>query len=228
MTQSIDQVQQQIAYSFTNSDLLELALTHGSAGKTLEDNQRLEFLGDAVLGLVIADWLYQNHPQAPEGDLDHMRASIVNGPNLAKIATKLDLDAVLTVSEAHQRHHPKASDSMLEDALEALFGAIYLDGGLDAARHTIEALFTQSLQRASKNSLLANPKGRLQEWTQKHHAGSTPLYRELSRNGPDHDRTYTVEVEVAGRSLGQGTGSSIKDAERLAAEAAIEQLDSQA
>ena len=226
MLQNLDSLQQQIAYSFENNDLLKRALTHSSVGADLADNQRLEFLGDSVLGLVIADSLFKTHPEAPEGILDHMRASIVNGNSLAKLARKLQLDAVLNVSEAQQRHLPAPSNSMLEDALEALLGAIYLDGGLPAARETIETLFAEALDQASDNSSSANPKGRLQEWTQKHHEGTTPIYKELERTGPDHDRNYIVEVEIAGKCLGQGSGSSLKQAERKAAQAAIDSLAS--
>ena len=224
MLPELNNLQNRIDYSFANSDLLRLALTHSSAGVGVLDNQRLEFLGDAVLGIVVAEWLFTTHPDIPEGNLDHMRASIVNGESLAKLARSLDLTAALKVSDAQQKHLPEPSDSMLEDALEALLGAIYLDGGLEAARRFIETHFEKLLKEATTNSLHSNPKGRLQEWTQKHHAGAIPVYTEIERIGPDHDRSYNVSVTVDDQTLGEGSGSSIKEAERYAAVAALEAL----
>lgn len=224
MTDPLQDLQARIQYRFQQLDLLELALTHGSVAPGVADNQRLEFLGDAVLGLVIAESLFTQHPEAPEGILDHMRASIVNGASLSQLARKLDIGAALIVSDAHRQHLPEPSNSMLEDALEALIGAIYLDGGHSAAQRWVQLHFKRLIEQSSKNSLQANPKGRLQEWTQKHHEGAIPIYEELTRSGPDHERSYTVAVRVAGQRLGEGSASSIKEAERLAAEAALNAL----
>jgi len=224
MNQTLNAFQNRIGYRFREEKRLQTACTHASVGEEAADNQRLEFLGDAVLGLVIAEALYNRFPGAQEGALDHMRASIVNGRSLTKIARELNLGGALIVSEAHRQHLPEPSDSMLEDALEAVIGAIYQDGGLDAARHCILSHFDPLLQSANPDTTRQNPKGRLQEWTQKHHQGATPIYKEIGRHGPDHDRIYTVEVQIEGHVLGHGQGSSIKEAERLAAQSALRAL----
>lgn len=224
MNRTFTALEKQIGYTFQKKEWLQLACTHSSLAQGVADNQRLEFLGDAVLGLIIAESLYQRFPDAAEGALDHMRAGIVNGRSLAEIARELDLDTFLLVSDAHREHLPEPSDSMLEDALEALIGAIYQDGGLQAAEAFIFRHFSRQMEQANPDADPQNPKGRLQEWTQKHHAGATPLYTELSRSGPDHDRSYTVEVSVQGHVLGQGEGSSIKVAEREAAQNALRTL----
>lgn len=224
MTDTSQDLEARIQYSFQQPELLKLALTHGSMAAGVDDNQRLEFLGDAVLGLIIAEALFSRHLEAPEGILDHMRASIVNGPSLAQLARKLAIGDALIVSAAHRQHLPEPSNSMLEDGLEALIGAIYLDGGYPAAQGWVQLQFKSLINQSTKNSLQANPKGRLQEWTQKHHNGATPIYEELTRSGPDHERSYTVAVQVAGQRLGQGSARSIKEAERLAAEAALNAL----
>jgi len=224
MNSNLPELQERIAYSFQDVSWLLLACTHASQGTGVDDNQRLEFLGDAVLGLVIAEALYTRFPDSDEGALDHMRAGIVNGRSLAGIARNLQLGEALIVSEAHRRHLPEPSDSMLEDGLEALIGAVYQDGGLDAARGFILRHFQALLDAASPDGPQLNPKGRLQEWTQKHHQGATPQYEELERMGPDHDRTYKVQVRIEGHILGQGVSSSIKEAERIAAQNALRAL----
>jgi ribonuclease-3 len=162
MTDRLQTLQTRIDYRFQQLDRLELALTHGSVAAGIDDNQRLEFLGDAVLGLIIAESLFAKHPEAPEGLLDHMRATIVNGASLAQLARKLEIGAALMISAAHRQHLPEPSNSMLEDALEAIIGAIYLDGGYVAAQRWVCVHFNDLIDQSSENSLQANPKGRLQ------------------------------------------------------------------
>lgn len=188
------------------------------------DNQRLEFLGDAVLDLVVAEKLFHQFPGADEGALDRARASIVNGKNLARTAEKWQLGKYLQVSEAHRKHHPQPSQAMLEDALEALFGAVYLDSGLEAARKTINHFFGEQIESLALSTGSQNPKGRLQEWSQKHRAGEVPIYLELPAEGPDHNRTYRAAVQIGEEILGRGAGSSKKSAEARAAEAALQTL----
>ncbi len=213
-----------IGYSFKKPQLLELALTHSSCDLATGDNQRLEFLGDAVLDLVIAEALYQTYDRIDEGTLDRLRAGIVNGKSLAKKALQIGLDRNLQVSDAHREHHPEPSHAMLEDALEALIGAIFLDSGLDDARRTILQLFGQNIREADISNLSKNPKGRLQEWAQQVHDGATPEYQSIAEEGPDHDRHYTVSVSLQGQELAQGAGSSKKAAESAAAKAALKKL----
>ena len=221
----LNDFQNKIGYQFSDSQLLNRAFTHKSCESDQENNERLEFLGDAVIGLTIAEALYKNYSDQDEGTLDHMRASLVNGKALAKKARELGIDHLLQVSEAQRQHHPRHTSAMLEDALEALTGAIYLDSGIEAARSFILRVFDREIHTAPETSDTNNPKGRLQEWLQKHHAGVTPKYTLLSAEGPDHSRSFEVAVEFDGRELGRGQGSSKKAAEIAAAKQAVATLD---
>tara|TARA_E500000178_G_scaffold152812_1_gene152596 strand:+ start:560 stop:1222 length:663 start_codon:yes stop_codon:yes gene_type:complete len=211
-------------HDFQDESLFKLALTHSSCKRVGGDNQRLEFLGDAVLDLIIAEALYVKFPEADEGALDRCRASIVNGKSLARAATAKGLGKYLEVSDAHRQHHLEPSKAMLEDALEALIGAVYLDGGVKAARETILHLFDNQIEALVLAAGSQNPKGKLQEWSQKHHKGEVPTYAELSAEGADHERSYTATVSLGGKELGRGIGSSKKTAEAKAAKAALENL----
>tara|TARA_Y200000002_G_scaffold331181_1_gene296231 strand:+ start:1134 stop:1796 length:663 start_codon:yes stop_codon:yes gene_type:complete len=211
-------------HDFQDESLFKLALTHSSCKRVGGDNQRLEFLGDAVLDLIIAEALYVKFPEADEGALDLCRASIVNGKSLARAATAKGLGKYLEVSDAHRQHHLEPSKAMLEDALEALIGAVYLDGGVKAARETILHLFDNQIEALVLAAGSQNPKGKLQEWSQKHHKGEVPTYAELSAEGADHERSYTATVSLGGKELGRGIGSSKKTAEAKAAKAALENL----
>ncbi len=212
-------------HSFRDESLLQLAYTHSSCDRPTGDNQRLEFLGDAVLDLIIAETLFEKFPQADEGALDRCRASIVNGKSLARVAASKGLGKYLEVGDAHRQHHAEPSHAMLEDALEALIGAVYLDGGIESARLTILHLFGYQIDAIELSSGSQNPKGKLQEWSQKHHRGEVPAYNELPAEGPDHDRRYNAAVFLGGKELGRGTGSSKKAAEAKAAKAALKALN---
>ena len=225
MTHPLNPFEKKIGYHFTDISLLELALTHPSCDAEHGDNQRLEFLGDAVLDLVVAQTLYHNNPDFDEGALDHNRASLVNGKALAAHARALDIGSVLQVSEAQRQHHPEPSSGMLEDALEALIGAVHLDGGIEAARSFILQTLGDALHTAPETGSRENPKGRLQEWTQQHHEGAVPDYSALPEEGPDHARIYSAAVQLDGKELGRGQGSSKKSAESAAAQHALEQLN---
>lgn len=211
-------------HDFQDESLLKLALTHSSCDRAGGDNQRLEFLGDAVLDLIVAETLFAKFPHADEGALDRCRASIVNGKSLARTASSKGLGKYLEVSDAHRQHHPEPSKAMLEDALEALIGAVYLDGGIEAAQASILHLFGQQIDAIELTTGSQNPKGKLQEWSQKHHHGEVPIYAELLAKGPDHDRHFSASVSLGGKELGRGTGSSKKTAEANAAQAALEGL----
>jgi len=213
-----------IGYSFSDPSLELLAYTHPSCNAERGDNQRLEFLGDAVLDLIIAEALYHRLPDEDEGVLDRARAFIVNGKSLASKAEDWGLGRNILVSESQRKHHPEPSASMLEDALEALIGAIYLDGGLDAARKFILRAFDHNLDAIQTDTDKRNPKSRLQEWTQKHYNGKIPEYELLRSDGPDHKRHYTTSVRLNGKEIGRGAGNSIKTSEMAAAEAALSAL----
>jgi len=214
----------QLDYDFKNRDLLKLALKHPSLSLGVHDNQRLEFLGDAVLDLIIADALYDAFPELEEGALDRMRASLVSGKALAPKARALGLAELLEVSDAQRKHHPDPSNRMLEDAIEALIGAIYLDGGLPAAQHSVLRIFGEDITHAGSQFVGGTPKSRLQEWSQSGHNGAKPEYKLIKAEGPDHARHYEAAVFLNGEQLGSGSGSSKKAAEIAAAADALEKL----
>jgi ribonuclease-3 len=216
-------LENRLSYQFNDPNLLQCALTHSSLSAQEIDNQRLEFLGDAILGLLVAEKLYQDYPDDDEGALDHMRAGLVNGKTLALVAKELEIGAALQMSEAHRLHRPEPSQAMLEDALEAVIGAIYLDGGLEAVRPVVTKIFAAGFANAA-NFREGNPKSRLQEWSQKNHQGAIPIYLEVDCVSPGHAKRFQSSVTLNGKELGTGFGSSKKIAECAAAEAALKLL----
>ncbi len=223
MSDTIHQLQERIAYRFKIPNLLEQALTHASLETPSGNNQRLEFLGDAVLDLIVAEHLLRNKPKQNEGALDRMRAEIVNGKTLTKLAREIGLAHALRVSEAQRKHQSNPSDSMLEDTLEAVIGAIYLDGGIDEAREVVHHIFEAVLE-ASDPDKARDPKSQLQEWTQAKHQGLMPEYRQLPSEGPNHDCIHHASVHLGDKELGRGSGTSKKTAELAAARAALQAL----
>jgi ribonuclease-3 len=224
MTSPINALETAIGHPFKNQELLTQALRHPSLDIGLMDNQRLEFLGDAVLGLLIGDFLFRHYSEEPEGQLDRMRANLISGRSLAQKAAQLDLGNYLQVSEAQSKHHPSHSPGMLEDAFEAVLGAIYLDGGLGSARTFIETVFARELAQAGDSVSGLAPKTRLQEWSQEQRNGARPEYNLVQTDGPDHNRQYTVEVCINSEAIARGSGSSKKQAEAEAAEKALQVL----
>lgn len=222
--------QEQLGYSFKQPDLLELALTHPSVshekGKKLANNQRLEFLGDAVLQLVISAELYKQFPDRDEGALSKACARLVNREALAERAMKISLGTELVLSRGEEKNNGRQRPSALADAFEALVGAIYLDGGFTQAKKFIRTRFKDVLADADTGRHTGNPKGELQEILQGKNAAS-PEYRLLEMEGPDHDRSFICAVRHSGRELARGSGKSKKTAEMAAARAAIEALRAQ-
>lgn len=220
-TNTLKLFEKQIKYRFRKKALLEAALTHPSFryedAATEEDNQRLEFLGDAVLGLLAADLLMKNNPQAAEGELTKRKSAITSGLALASAARALGLGDHLRLGKGEAASGGNNRDSNLEDALEALLGAIWLDGGLKAARKFFERSIFQMLEKAEP--VLENPKGILQEYAQKK-GYAVPDYRVVEATGPDHARHYSVEVTVSTYCY-RGEGSSRREAEKQAAQQAV-------
>ncbi len=221
MQTNLNTLEGAIDYKFKDRTLLEMALKHSSLEIGVYDNERLEFLGDAVLELVVAEAFYLKFSEQKEGELSWMRTNIVNGNTLASKALKLGLDQHLVVSEAQRAHHPEPSNGMLEDTLEALIGAIYLDGGLEAARHSIERIFGNAIRQAVYKR---HPKNRLQEWAHKHHKDTQLVYKLASTEGPAHARVYHSTVELDGLEIGKGSGNSKKAAQVTAADNALKRL----
>jgi ribonuclease III len=202
--------------------LLERALTHRSAGG--HHNERLEFLGDAVLGLVIADALHQRLPQATEGDLTRLRAALVNRESLAELARVSGLEGQLTLGEGERKSGGHRRDSILADALEALIGASFAVAGFEEARRFVLAVFADRLADLPSAQSLKDPKTQLQERLQGRGEG-LPEYRILEVSGPDHKRQFVAEVWLPGRAWGQrGEGPSRRRAEQAAAAAALERM----
>ena len=214
-----------IGYSFKDQSLLILALTHPSIGSESPEynNQRLEFLGDAVLGLVLTAAIYQRHSVSPEGLMSKARARMVSHRALSKKAAQLHLGDYLTLSRAEEKTGGRHRASNLEDAFEALLGAVYLDGGISAAQSVILGLYSDELEEPLTEIDLTNSKGELQERIQKRF-GRTQTYEIVQATGPDHQKTFQCVVRFNGIELGMGKDASKRSAEAQAATSAIQNL----
>jgi ribonuclease III len=203
------------------------ALRHGSyvherrlAGEITGSNERLEFLGDSVLGLAVAVRCYQRFPEAAEGDLTRIRASIVNSDSLAQVARDLDLGALLLLGRGEDRTGGREKQSLLADALEAVVAAVHLSCGLETAVSVLDRLFAPLFEAAVSGTLARDYKTELQERLQGLHRGA-PSYNVLDAPGPQHARIFEVEVASSGVALGRGTGRTKKEAEQAAAREAL-------
>jgi ribonuclease-3 len=217
--------EKRLGHRFKRLDLLELALTHRSWANEQgipEHYERLEFLGDAVLGLVAADWLYANHPELPEGELSKHKAQLVSRDTLAKHARDLDLGEALRMGVGEERSGGRTKPSLLADSMEAIFGAVYLDGGLEAARKAILSMLEGEYHERAQQAV-TDAKTQLQEVVQAL-GWDLPEYRLTDSLGPDHSKTFVVECWLAGELAGRGEGPSKKTAEQKAAADALEKL----
>ena len=207
-----------LGHIFRRPELLRQALTHRSFGTP--HNERLEFIGDAVLNCVVGATLYERFPALPEGDLSRVRAGLVNKDTLARVARQLDLGAAIRLGEGELKSGGGDRASILADALEAVFGAVFLDGGFDAARDAIVMCYADVLRDANPEALPKDPKTRLQEWLQARRA-PVPEYVVTVTRGEPHEQRFTVECRIPGLAIqALGEGSSRRAAEQAAAEAA--------
>ena len=217
-------LEKSIGYTFRNRKLLEVALVHRSyrfENSGIDyDNQRLEFLGDAALGLMSAASLYESMPGGDEGTLTHQRSRITSGRALARIAQRLELGAQLMLGKGEEQSGGRQRESNLADGLEAVLGAVYLDGGMKAVDKVFRTLFLPEIS-AGAGRWEENPKGELQELCQRLWQCS-PQYRFVSEKGPSHDRMFTVDVVIRGSVAGRGRGTSKRNAEMQAAAAALQ------
>ena len=224
---NLGQLQTRLSYSFRDESLLRLALTHPSlaheSGEPTPHNQRLEFLGDAVLQLVLTEKLFALFPAFDEGQLSKSRAKLVNGETLAGLGRALGLGQYLILSRGEDGNGGRERSSTLADAFEAVLGAIYLDAGLAVVRDVILREFEPALGGLETLPGIDNPKGELQELLQAKSA-SAPEYLVVSATGPDHDRVFECTVQHGGIELARGTGRSKKAAESEAALAALKKL----
>jgi len=229
MSSNLEEFEQRLGHTFADGDLLRQALTHASFGhekrQRLPDNQRLEFLGDAVLQLAVTNELYGRFPAMTEGQLTKLRAQLVNKVHLQSVARELGLGEHLILGRGEEISQGRERGSILADAMEAVIGAVYAEAGWETARGIILRLLEPSLVAMSGESdaAAANPKGALQEKLQAE-GDNPPAYRCVSESGPAHARVYEVVVEWQGRELGRGQGASKKEAETRAAQAALEGL----
>jgi len=220
--EQLGQLQQALAYQFKDINLLSQALTHRSKGST--NNERLEFLGDAILGFIAADLLYSQFQQSPEGHLSRFRASLVKKETLAALAREFSLGDYLRLGSGELKSGGFRRDSILADAMEAIFGAMYLDGGLKNVRKLIERCLSSRLDKLSAESDMKDPKTRLQEYLQARRL-ELPDYTVTETLGDDHEQEFEVQCKVAGLSQPiKGVGSSRRKAEQAAARQALESL----
>jgi ribonuclease-3 len=227
--QAIEGLELRLGYKFKNKDLLIESLTHRSSlkeqGKQREASyERLEFLGDAVLGLSVSRFLFDNFPDKDEGELTKLKATLVSEANLARKAKLISLGKHLLLSPEEEKSGGRLRTSILSDSYEALLGAIFLDGGLEAAEKFIQVQILRNLKETTLDRSFQNYKGELLEYLQAEGEG-IPKYEVLEECGPDHQKMFTIGVYSKGRRLGIGKGASKKEAEQNAAKMALEELE---
>ncbi len=227
--QNIGLLEAKLGYIFRDRSLLSNALLHRShihvTGQEREQsNERLEFLGDAVLGLVANEHLYKEFPERSEGDLTKMKSLLVCGARLSEVATEFDLGIHVRMSRSEAATGGRQRPTILADTTEALIGAVYLDGGLSAARDVVHRVVLKGSEQVLARRSLRNFKSRLQELVQSRFK-SPPRYRIMEVTGPDHDRVFKVAVSFEGKVLGTGEGRSKKKAEQVAAQMALAELE---
>ncbi len=224
---TLQDFQQQIGVQFKDVSLLERAFIHRSYLNEhpklgLEHNERLEFLGDAVLELVVTDFLYRTYPN-PEGDLTNWRSALVKTESLAAVAEKLQLAQFFKLSRGEAKGNARSHALISANAVEAVIGAVYLDQGYEAAKGFITTNVISRLPEILETGTWMDPKSKFQELAQEQF-GLTPNYRVLEENGPDHDKVFTVGVYVGDKLYGQGEGSSKQAGQQVAAQTALAQL----
>ena len=218
-----------LKHKFSHRELIEQALKHRSIipslnQKRVDSNERLELLGDAVLGLVVTEFLYRNYPDKDEGELTSMKSLLVSRKILARVASKLAIGELLLLSESEIKSGGRHRQSIIADALEAIIGALYLDGGLEVARRFVVENVLHEHEIILEQEIYKNFKSILLEYAQSRNLGA-PLYITRSEDGPDHNKLFTVEVRIQNKTVGVGIGNSKKRAEQRAAQDAVEMLD---
>lgn len=221
---NIDELEEKLGFHFTDRTLVERAFIHRSYLNEhpklgLEHNERLEFLGDAVLELVVTDYLYRNYPN-PEGDLTNWRSALVKTESLSAVADTLKLGEHLRLSRGEAKGNARSRSLIHANVVEALIGALYLDAGYDEAKKFITANIISRLEQILKDGSWIDPKSRFQELAQEHE-GFTPSYRVQEESGPDHDKVFVVGVYVGQKLYGTGQGSSKQAAQQAAATNAL-------
>lgn len=223
----MEKLEEKLGYTFHDRQLLENALTHSSyanenKSKGETSNERLEFLGDSVLGMVVADHLYRTHPNMPEGELTRTRAALVCEDSLVEVAAQLELGQYLKLGRGEDAGGGRKRPSIQADAVEAVIAAVYLDGGIGSARKLITNFILTNNEREQEGAI-RDFKTALQELVQRE-SGRVLSYRLMGESGPDHAKVFSVEVDLDGKPIGAGEGRSKKEAEQNAAKAAMARL----
>jgi ribonuclease III len=226
---NLDDFQTQIGVQFRNIDLLRQSLTHSSfinehEGEGIQDNERMEFLGDAILGFLTGDMLYHRYSDMPEGELTRVRSALVRTESLAELAQQCRLGEVLLIGKGEENSGGRTRVNNLCRGFEALIGALYLDQGLKAVEIFVLPRLTRLLQDVMDEALHKDARSQLQEWSQAE-LSVTPEYRTVAATGPDHEKEFLVEVLIADRVVGRGTGRSKQAASQVAARAALDMLE---
>ncbi|MCX5726018.1 MAG: ribonuclease III [Candidatus Saganbacteria bacterium] len=222
------ELEKKIGITFLNKALLNQSLTHSSYAhqqrkKEVLDNERLEFLGDAILKLVASEYLYNKYPEKAEGDLTKIRSTVISDETLAGVGQKLKLGEYLLLSQNEKRTGGTKRRSNVANVFEALIGAVYLDAGLGKVRDMILDLLKEDIEKTSKAGFISDYKSALQEFVQKKTWG-LPQYQVIKESGPKHKRTFFIEVNIMGKAYGHGKGMSKKEAEQEAAKGALGKL----
>jgi len=219
------QLMSRIGIAFTDTLLLTRALTHRSYlnenPEALEDNERLEFLGDAVLDFLVGEWIYHRFPEMEEGDMTKMRSALVQTNQLAHFTRLLEMQNAIRLGKGEKKAGGTYRSTLLCDVFEAFVGALYLDKGLDAVRSFLRPLLDSAVEDILENQKIEDPKSLLQEWAQANGL-HTPKYLTKNISGPDHQKIFEVEVRVGNQCIGSGTAKSKRSAEKLAASQAME------
>ena len=228
VAESVSNLQAALGIDFENPELLQHALTHPSyvnehPDENLIDNQRLEFLGDAVLDFIAGELLYHKYPDAPEGRMTRLRAALVRTETLASFAKVCGVNDALRVGRGEEESGGRERENNLCAAFEAVVGALYLDHGIDAVREFMQPHFERALEQIVKYELDKDAKSKLQEWSQAHRS-VTPNYQTVSSRGPDHAKEFTVAVYLGEERLAEGVGTSKQSAAQAAARKALETL----
>ncbi len=221
----LKEFQEIIGYKFTNEEYLKIALTHSSYAhenkeKNVKFNERLEFLGDSVLGLIVSRYIFENYPELPEGKLTKMRAAVVCEKTLYECAVNIDLGKYIILGKGEEQTGGRTRPSILSDAYEAGIAAIYLDSSIDVAKEWVLGQLYEAIEAASKGRISKDFKTEFQEEAQKH--GDVNIsYKIVGESGPDHRKSFVVNVYLNGQLMGEGEGTSKKKAEQSAAENAL-------
>ena len=222
---NFEEFEEKLGYSFKTPELLQMALTHRSyinESRTRDGkhNERLEFLGDAVLELITTEFLYAKYPNKPEGDLTSSRSGLVNTSTLATVSLELGVNDFLLLSKGESKDTGRARQYILANAFEAIVGALYIDGGYDTAQKFVAKYLLPMTEDIVEKHLWRDAKSRFQELAQERE-GITPSYQKVSESGPDHDREFTMAVFLGNEEIAQGMGKSKQEAEQIAAGKAL-------